>query len=103
MTRFVERPPKERETLIGEASGRLNILPVIIEKDYWVCWTLGRIFSMPAYSDQVVFKGGTSLSKVFKAIQRFSEDIDLSVSPESLGFSEKQIESISCGEETAYR
>jgi hypothetical protein len=42
----------------------------------------------------VVFKGGTSLSKVFKAIQRFSEDIDLSVPPESLGFSEKQIEGI---------
>jgi hypothetical protein len=42
----------------------------------------------------VVFKGGTSLSKVFKAIQRFSEDIDLSVSPEALGFSEEEIENI---------
>jgi hypothetical protein len=94
VTRFVERSPKERETLIGEASERLNILPVIVEKDFWVSWTLGRIFSMPAHSGQVVFKGGTSLSKVFKAIQRFSEDIDLSVSPESLGFSENQIEGI---------
>jgi hypothetical protein len=94
VTRFIERPPKERETLIGEASERLNILPVIVEKDFWVSWTLGRIFSMPPHSGQVVFKGGTSLSKVFKAIQRFSEDIDLSISPESLGFSENQIEGI---------
>lgn len=94
MTRFIERLPKEQETFIGEASERLNILPVIVEKDYWVSWTLGRIFALPTHSDQVVFKGGTSLSKVFNAIQRFSEDIDLSVSPESLGFSEKVIESI---------
>lgn len=94
MNRFVDRALKERETLIEEASARLNVQSVIVEKDYWVCWTLGRIFALPSPSSQVVFKGGTSLSKVFKAIERFSEDIDLSVSPESLGFSEQQIEGI---------
>ena len=94
MTHIVDRSPKERETLIEEASARLNVQSVIVEKDYWVCWTLGRIFELPSPSSQVVFKGGTSLSKVFKAIERFSEDIDLSVSPETLGFSEQQIESI---------
>lgn len=94
MTRFVDRPVPERETLIGEASERLNVHPAIVEKDYWVCWTLGRIFRLPGHSSQVVFKGGTSLSKVFNAIKRFSEDVDLSVSPESMGFSEKEIEGI---------
>jgi len=94
MARFVDRPIEERRTLIEEASARLNVQPIIVEKDYWVCWTLGRIFELPDHPGQVVFKGGTSLSKVFKAIQRFSEDIDLSVPPESLGFSEKEIEEI---------
>jgi hypothetical protein len=94
MPRFAVRASSDRATLIEEASERLNVQPVIVEKDYWVCWTLGRIFTLPGYSGQVVFKGGTSLSKVFGAIRRFSEDVDLSVSPESLGFSEKEIEGI---------
>src|SRR5262249_17860041 len=66
--------------------------PVIVEKDYWVCWTLGRIFGLSDLAEAIVFKGGTSLSKVFHAIGRFSEDIDLSVSPSRLGFSESDLE-----------
>ena len=67
---------------------RLGTLPVIVEKDYWVCWLLGKIFADPRWEPHLVFKGGTSLSKVFNAIQRFSEDIDLSVSPVLLGHPE---------------
>jgi Nucleotidyl transferase AbiEii toxin, Type IV TA system len=48
-----------------------------VEKDFWVCWTLGRLFAHPALSRLLMFKGGTSLSKVFNLIERFSEDIDL--------------------------
>jgi hypothetical protein len=58
----------------------------IIEKDFWVCWTLKRLFTMKPLDGHLIFKGGTSLSKVFKVIERFSEDIDLSVSKELLGF-----------------
>ncbi len=94
MAHFVDKPIKERQTLIAEASARRNVNPVIVEKDYWVCWTLGRIFELSGSPGQVVFKGGTSLSKVLKAIERFSEDIDISVPPENLGFSEKEIEGI---------
>jgi hypothetical protein len=94
MTTFAERPSAERELFIEEAAARLNIAPDIVEKDYWVCWALDRIFSMPEHSDGLVFKGGTSLSKVFGVIRRFSEDVDLSVSPERLGFKTADIESI---------
>ena len=58
---------------------------MIIEKDFWVCWLLGMLFSQPTLAPHLVFKGGTSLSKVFGAIDRFSEDVDLSVSPAFVG------------------
>ena len=58
-----------------------------MEKDFWVCWLLGILFESE-FADSLVFKGGTSLSKVFGAINRFSEDIDLSLSPSFLGLPE---------------
>jgi len=56
-----------------------------VEKDWWVTNTLSIIFSMP-YSKSLIFKGGTSLSKAWKIIERFSEDIDLALDREFLGF-----------------
>lgn len=50
----------------------------VLEKDIWVCWALDAMFSIPN-SLPIAFKGGTSLSKVFNAISRFSEDIDITV------------------------
>ena len=67
-------------------------MPLIVEKDFWVCWTLGRIFEVEAVAPHVVFKGGTSLSKVLGAIQRFSEGIDLAVSPQALGFTAAELD-----------
>lgn len=58
----------------------------IVEKDFWVCWTLRRIFEFLQFRPHLIFKGGTSLSKVFRAIERFSEDVDLSLSRRDLGF-----------------
>ena len=49
----------------------------VVEKDFWVCWTLKHLFEHPDLSKLMIFKGGTSLSKVFGLIDRFSEDIDL--------------------------
>ena len=57
--------------------------PVVLEKDFWVCWLLGVLFGSE-FAGSLVFKGGTSLSKVFGVIERFSEDIDLSLAPEFL-------------------
>jgi hypothetical protein len=64
----------------------------MVEKDFWVSWTLAALFAHPEFRDQLVFKGGTSLSKVFGVIERFSEDIDLSVSPEFVGIKEQWVE-----------
>jgi Nucleotidyl transferase AbiEii toxin, Type IV TA system len=92
MTSFSNLPTLERALVINEAAGRLGLVPLIVEKDFWVCWTLGRIFEVEAVAPHVVFKGGTSLSKVFGAIQRFSEDIDLAVSPQALGFAAAELD-----------
>ena len=59
-------------------SDRMQILPIFIEKDYWVTYTLHTIFNH-AIGRDTVFKGGTALSKCYKMIDRFSEDIDLVV------------------------
>jgi hypothetical protein len=67
----------ERRELFAETAARKGMTPAIVEKDFWVCWTLGKLFAHPDLSRLLMFKGGTSLSKVFNLIERFSEDIDL--------------------------
>lgn len=80
-------PARDRADLLAEApSRRGNMGPVLIEKDFWVCWTLRRIFRLEALPAGPIFKGGTSLSKVYRAIDRFSEDVDLSFDRVNLGF-----------------
>jgi hypothetical protein len=81
---FLRLPPEERWLYIEQVAVRKNVLPVIIEKDFWVSWMLAVLFSS-RFANALVFKGGTSLSKVFGVIDRFSEDIDLSLSPDFLG------------------
>lgn len=84
---FLDLPEIQRRRAIQESAARRGISPVIIEKDYWVCYLLSILFSCE-FAEGLVFKGGTSLSKVFGAINRFSEDIDLSLSPELLNLPE---------------
>jgi len=60
----------------------------IVEKDFWVCWTLRRLFEVLQFRPHLIFKGGTSLSKVYRVIERFSEDVDLSLSRRDLGFAD---------------
>ena len=91
MTGFATLPAAERRLVIDQVAARQGVVPVIVEKDFWVCWVLARIFATAAMGPHVVFKGGTSLSKVFGVIDRFSEDIDLSVAPASLGFTEAEL------------
>lgn len=80
---FLELPPDERRLYVEQAALRRNASAVVLEKDFWVCWLLGVLFGSE-FSGSLVFKGGTSLSKVFGVIERFSEDIDLSLAPEFL-------------------
>ena len=80
---FLGLPDDQRRLYFEEAGARSNVSAVLLEKDFWVSWLLGVLFQSE-FAQWLVFKGGTSLSKVFGAIDRFSEDIDLSLSPEFL-------------------
>lgn len=78
---------KDRATLFGESGAARGVANTIIEKDFWVCWTLKRLFALQGEKfATLVFKGGTSLSKAYGAIRRFSEDIDLSFDRADLGY-----------------
>jgi len=86
MDTFAHLPASERRNYFEQTAARLGVSPQIIEKDYWVCWTLKQLFTLPEFGPNLIFKGGTSLSKVFKIIERFSEDIDVSMERGFLGF-----------------
>jgi hypothetical protein len=77
MDKVAQLSQEERSALFTESAARRNMTPAISEKDFWVCWTLDKLFAHPELSRILMFKGGTSLSKVFGLIERFSEDIDL--------------------------
>jgi hypothetical protein len=70
-------PAKQRSELFRETASRKQISNAVAEKDFWVCWVLAKLFDNPEIAPKILFKGGTSLSKVFGLIERFSEDIDL--------------------------
>jgi hypothetical protein len=78
MNLIAELPAEQRNELFSIAAERMGMGSVaVVEKDFWVCWTLKHLFEHPELSTLLIFKGGTSLSKVFGLIDRFSEDIDL--------------------------
>lgn len=76
----------DRRVLFEKTADKIDIAPAIVEKDFWVCWTLRRVFELPEVSDYIIFKGGTTLSKVHGVIQRFSEDVDLTIHRAAFGF-----------------
>lgn len=85
MKNFLVLPEQRRKDIFNQVSA-LSGLPVnAVEKDWWVTLTLKAIFDLP-FSKNIVFKGGTSLSKGWNLIERFSEDIDLAIDPKFLGF-----------------
>jgi hypothetical protein len=80
----------ERAEVFAETAARKGLPEAVVEKDFWVCWALKQLFSIDCLSARLLFKGGTSLSKIFHAIDRFSEDIDLAVDYVALGFTGKR-------------
>jgi hypothetical protein len=86
MDTFLQLPASRRLLAFQQVDETMGLQAVSVEKDFWVCWTLRELFSLPGIGGHLTFKGGTSLSKVWKVIHRFSEDIDISLSREWLGF-----------------
>ncbi len=77
MKRISNISASEREILFRNTAERMGLPEAIIEKDFWVCRTLDYLFCNSPWKEHLAFKGGTSLSKCFNLIHRFSEDIDL--------------------------
>lgn len=77
------------KALISLTARDMGILEFYIEKDYWVTYILKKL-SESSFRNEVVFKGGTSLSKGYNAINRFSEDIDLQLTNPSLSDNQKK-------------
>ena len=84
---FLALSEQDKRDVFEAAAIRLDTLSSYTEKDFWVCLVLDILFNrLPAGHPQLLFKGGTSLSKAFGLIRRFSEDIDIVVSRDGLGF-----------------
>ena len=86
MIEFANLSAKEQVDYFEQTAEKMDLPGHLVEKDFWVCFTLHTLFSLGDFKDHLTFKGGTSLSKVYKGIERFSEDIDFAVSRECLGF-----------------
>lgn len=85
--RFLALPDQDRRDVFEAAADRLDTLASYVEKDFWVCLVLDALYNrLPEGHPRLLFKGGTALSKAFGLIRRFSEDINLVVYREGLGF-----------------
>lgn len=91
---FFALTPKRRALVFEQAAAGHAGHAVMLEKDFWVSWLLGLLFADPAVGPNLVFKGGTSLSKAFGIIDRFSEDLDLCLIPEYVGVDAAQFDAL---------
>lgn len=87
MNKFLELSDSQRKSVYESVAIKVGLPAQVIEKDFWVTAILQTVFTLPV-AKQLVFKGGTSLSKGWKLIERFSEDIDIAMDPIILGVPE---------------
>lgn len=90
MNKFLELSDSQRKSVYESVAIKVGLPAQVIEKDFWVTAILQTVFTLPV-AKQLVFKGGTSLSKGWKLIERFSEDIDIAVDPIILGVPEEDL------------
>jgi hypothetical protein len=81
---------QERSELFQIVSNEMGVPAVIVEKDFWVCYILDFLFNRSIFKNHLIFKGGTSLSKCYHLINRFSEDIDLILDWREIGYSKDE-------------
>jgi hypothetical protein len=86
MQSFLQLALADQKLAIEQAAARRGWVASSVEKDFWVCWILQKLFTMEELAPHLTFKGGTSLSKVWKLIDRFSEDIDLTIDRAAFSF-----------------
>lgn len=95
MNRFLGLSDSQRKSVYESIADKVGLPAQVIEKDFWVTAILQTIFSLPI-AEHLVFKGGTSLSKGWKLIERFSEDIDVAINPVFLGAPEGDLRKKQC-------
>lgn len=86
MIQIAKLPDNDRRELFRNTAAKMGLNDAIIEKDFWVCLTLDYLFHRSPWKRVITFKGGTSLSKAYHLISRFSEDIDLILDWRILGY-----------------
>ena len=86
MDAFARLPASERRLACLATADAKRLQAASVDKDFWVCWTLREVFNISGIGKHLTFKGGTSLSKAWGLIERFSEDIDIVVDKDVLGF-----------------
>ncbi|MBR2277915.1 MAG: nucleotidyl transferase AbiEii/AbiGii toxin family protein [Eubacterium sp.] len=86
MRKIAKLNEKDRKALFHNTAAKMGMTDAIIEKDFWVCFMLDYLFHRCKWKDNIAFKGGTSLSKSFGLIERFSEDIDLILDWRVIGY-----------------
>ncbi len=92
MERVARLSARERSELFSETATQKGTTPAVVEKDFWVTWVLNRLFQESDLARLLMFRGGTSLSKVYHLIERFSEDIDLVLDWRVLGGEDPLVE-----------
>ncbi len=86
MRKIAKINENDRKALFHNTAAKMGMTDAIIEKDFWVCYMLDYLFHRSQWKDNIAFKGGTSLSKAYGLIERFSEDIDLILDWRVLGY-----------------
>lgn len=87
MKKFIKLNSSERKNLIQKVANDLGLRFDVVEKDIWVCYVLQKLFSDEKLNNNLIFKGGTCLSKAYDAIGRFSEDVDITINSNILEIS----------------
>ena len=90
MRKIAKLNVKDRNALFTNTAAKMGINTAIVEKDFWVCYMLDYLFHRCMWRNHIVFKGGTSLSKAYHLIERFSEDIDLILDWRLLGYGKQE-------------
>lgn len=86
MRKIAKLGENDRKALFHNTAAKMGMTDAIIEKDFWVCYMLDYLFHRSQWKENIAFKGGTSLSKAYGLIERFSEDIDLILDWRVLGY-----------------
>ena len=86
MDAFLRMAVRDRRLACLKVTEVKRLQAASVDKDFWVCWVLRELVHLPDIGNRITFKGGTSLSKAWGLIERFSEDIDLVVDKDALGF-----------------